>query len=166
MVSRNNCVEVELDAENCDVLFKPLGRELRGRVDFSTIDRDGAGQRHKDWGKKPVPGQVVGVNLKDGTGYVREPVHSDAKMKAKAEKHFALAPEVETFEKIDTQRWLRAIGRLLQSGFARLVKGDPPAVKPRAARPTATELLAAATYATLTPEQKELADAKLADLRR
>lgn len=167
MVSKNQAVvEIELDAGNSDVTFGPLGRKLRGRVDFSSVERPEAPKRHREWGSKAIPGQIIGVDPANGVGYLREPVHQDKTQKERALKQYKLAPEVETFEGINVERWLRAIGRLIESGFAKVLKGTPPEVKPIVEKPTCIELLAASTYAALPDDRTVVADKILADFRR
>jgi len=162
-MGKPDVLEVELDAKGTDVYFKPLDRTLRGRLDFADVAN--ADKQRRLWGG-PIPGMIVGVDVTKGEGFIKEPVHGNEKMKELAEKEFTLAPELETFPDVDVPKWLRAIGRLIQSGFARVIRGEPPEVEPEVQEPTAVELLAAAMYAGLTPQQKADADARLAALRR
>ena len=51
MVSKNATIEVEIDGQNCDVWFGPLGRKLRSRFDYSKIRGRNASALDDLWGK-------------------------------------------------------------------------------------------------------------------
>jgi len=167
MVAKGGSVlEVELAAGNRQVLFRPLGsdRRLRGRYDFSKILLDGAAELHRTWGE--IPGQRIRIDTEAGTGAVVEPIHDDPVLKEKVERQYRLAPPVEEFKGINVARWVRAVGRLLQSGLAGLVKGEAPEVEPVHDAPTPTEILAAIEYRKLSGEEKAEVDAFILEMRR
>lgn len=159
--------EIELTAKNTQVIFPPLGQTrkegLRGTYDYREVP--GAYEVYRTYGV--VPGHRVGVDPDRGVGYVLEPIHGDAKLKAKIVERWRLGDERREFNLQTPDRWLRCMVRLVQGGLAKVVKGKlPDKIDPIVDPPTHEELAAACAYVSLTPEKQAAVADKIVELRR
>jgi hypothetical protein len=122
-------LEVEIDGQRNECLsFRPLpGRKVRGRFDINRISEPMARLQTAQW-PLPIPSQKLGIDA-GGTGYIAEPLHDadHAPIKEKIVKAgMKLAPEIEMFDNIDVPSWLFWIKRAVESGIAKVVKGQLP----------------------------------------
>jgi hypothetical protein len=168
---RSELLEIEMDAANRDVFFKPLGRNLRGRFDMSKCKESGA-RDYMDRYPVPLPGMRVTLDPAAGVAAIIDPLY-DVEFRAardSVEKKHRLATERESVDVSAPNTlatWVRELGRLVQSGLARIVRGTLPTVpgepklhfltKPRASQ---TERLAIA-FERFTAEQARQTDALL-----
>ena len=69
-------IELEIDgpANEC-LMFRPLERNIRGRLDFTRVKEPLAMIESTKW-PKPIPSQRFGIEP-DGTGYLLEPLHDE-----------------------------------------------------------------------------------------
>ena len=127
MTTKDTCLEIEIDANNTSVLFPPLGdRRLRGRFDFGDCAAPNALQSGRAWGGE-IPGQIIGVDLENQTGYVREPLHDMPDLKEQvAKRNRSLSPKEERMKSIDFGLWCYWLGRLVESGYAKVLRGELP----------------------------------------
>ncbi len=66
-----------------------------------------------------IPGQILGVNVETGVGYIVDPLHDPANelLKAKVEKSLGKVPPArEDFRDIDMATWLHFIKKAVHSG--------------------------------------------------
>jgi hypothetical protein len=106
------------------LFFQPLQRSLRGLIDVRTFpEADAALMRN--W-PDPIPGQRVGITA-EGLGYVSDPVHNNAALKARIEAlGFKLPPAREEFSDTHPATWLYWIKQAVDGGLARVVSGSLP----------------------------------------
>ena len=121
-------IELEIDgpANEC-LMFRPLERNIRGRLDFTRVKEPLAMIESTKW-PKPIPSQRFGIEP-DGTGYLLKPLHDEenAVLKEKITKQGKrLEPALQVFEKIDVATWLFWIQRAVESGIAKVTKGTVP----------------------------------------
>lgn len=132
MKANDNVIEIEIGAgrRNCNFTFMPLGKRIRGRFDVTrAIQTDGEAARLlKSW-PEPIPGQVIGIDVESGLGYLREPLHDPefAAIREKIEKTGQkLEPERQTFPNRHLPTWLHWLKRAVECGAAKLVRGTLP----------------------------------------
>jgi hypothetical protein len=121
-------IELEIDgpANEC-LMFRPLERNIRGRLDFTRVREPLAMIESTKW-PKPIPSQRLGIDPA-GVGYLLEPLHDaeNAVLKEKITKQGKrLEPAVQTFENINLPTWFFWIQRAVESGIAKVVKGELP----------------------------------------
>jgi hypothetical protein len=129
--------EIEVDGLHNECLsFRPLpGKLIRGRFDLNRITEPMARLLTAKW-PDPIPGQRIGID-RDGAGYIAEPLHDEefAVTREKITKAaMKLAPPIETFEGVDAPSWIFWLKRAVDSGVARVVKGELPDTLPTNAR--------------------------------
>lgn len=131
VASKIQPVEVEVCGPNGQQLvFAPIGRSLRGYVDFSQAKSKSAMSLRDRW-PDPIPGQVLGIG-EDGAKYVREPLYEprySATRKRIDARCVELPPERETFDSETAETWLYWLRRAVDSGLARIIKGELPAIE-------------------------------------
>jgi hypothetical protein len=126
----NTAVEIEVSGPNAMRLqFEPIGRSLRGAVDFSTLRTHDANDQRTRW-PDPVPGKVIGVAA-DGQKYIREPLHEakyDKLRKQISNRGFLIPEERETFDSETAITWRYWMRRAVDAGYARIIKGSLPEI--------------------------------------
>jgi len=124
-----NVLECEAVSPNGRRLFfRPIGRPIRGRMDFSTTRTKRAFQLQESW-PEPVPGQILGINLDTGEKYVREPLHDNEQTNNRQRvlgRGLALPPERVPFESESLATWVYWLARAIESGDLRIVSGKLP----------------------------------------
>lgn len=118
-----NAVELEIDADNANLHFRPLMRSVRGKFDFSRMGEPLARVKGAEW--PVIPSQRIGITP-DGVGYLIEPIHAPehAALKEKIERAgMKLEPAMQEFEGIDQPSWLWWLRNAVQAGCARVVSG-------------------------------------------
>lgn len=129
MVAASQVIEVEVAGPNGRRLhFTPAGRPVRGLLDFASAQTKSALSLRDRW-KTPIPGQVLGVDVGTGDKYIREPLHEPKYATLRqviAKRSLSLAPEREDFESETTESWLYWMRRAVDSGLARVIKGELP----------------------------------------
>jgi hypothetical protein len=104
--------------------FAPLQRGLRGVIDVRTMPEADAALL-RGW-PDPVPGQRVGLTA-EGVGYVADPVHNHAALKARIEAlGFKLPPAREEFPDTHAPTWLYWLKVCVEAGLVRVVSGQLP----------------------------------------
>lgn len=128
VATKNNIVEVEVAAQNGRKLFfRPIGRAVRGRVNFADIDQ----KRAKRW-PEPIPGIILGLNLETGEKYMRDPIHDDEYTSVRQRilhNGYQLPPSREEFDSESLATWVYWLQRAVDGGCARVIKGQLPAVE-------------------------------------
>lgn len=123
-------VEVEVCApNNRQYLFPPTGKTLRGRIDFSTVKSKSELSLRDLW-PDPIPGKVIGIN-ESGEKYVREPLHDPENTKTRLtiqSRGMVLEDERENFRSESSVTWLYWLRRAVDSGLARVIKGELPPI--------------------------------------
>lgn len=123
-------VEIEVDGQfNECLMFRPIQRQVRGRFDMGRIGEPQAKVKAHEW--LPIPSQRIGINAA-GDGYLSEPLHAPehAALREKIQKLSLgkLEPPVQIFPNVDIATWLFWMKRAVDSGLARVVKGQLPEV--------------------------------------
>ena len=94
----NALVEIEIDgALNESVLFLPLARKIRGRLDFERLNQEWALKVWDRWGRQPIPGQRLQLDTKTGAAKLVEPLREEGHEtlgKRIAEETNSIIPEV------------------------------------------------------------------------
>lgn len=123
-------VEIEVcGPHGSQLYFAPIGRPLRGFVDFTTARSKSALALRDTW-PEPVPGKIIGIDA-NGRKYVREPLHDKDHAKVRQRilnSGHVLPDEREDFESDTAVTWLYWMRRAVDAGLARVVKGDLPPV--------------------------------------
>jgi len=121
-------VEVEVDGPRCeDLIFAPLQRRIRGRLDFLKVGEPMAAVEAQNW-PGPIPGQRLGID-REGTGYIAEPLHDprNGTIKERIEaKGMKLEPKTQVFDSVDAPTWLFWIKQAVEAGIAKVVSGKLP----------------------------------------
>lgn len=123
-------LEIEIDGpHNENLRFRPLQKEIRGRLDWTRIGDPEAHRIAVTFGGLPIPGQRIGFDDATGRGYVIDPLH-DAEHAALVEKIKArgmrLPPAREEIEGADRVTWLYWMRQAVRCGLARIVAGKLP----------------------------------------
>lgn len=125
-------IEIAIDTpKNGELFFRPISRRVRGTFDSKRLSF-GRNDAMAKWPDQ-IPGQILGVNVETGVGYIVDPLHDPANelLKAKVEKSLGKVPPArEDFRDIDMATWLHFIKKAVHSGTARLVRGSLPDVLP------------------------------------
>ena len=133
MKASSNTIEIEVGAtgdRNVNLMFPPLSKRVRGRFDPLRSSRhDKEASSILNLFDAPIPGQILGLDLDTGTGYIREQLHDDAyeAMRAKIVKRSRLAPAREEFPNAHIPTWLHWLKRSVETGAASVVMGELPA---------------------------------------
>lgn len=127
----SSVVEIEVDHENNgNMYFLPLKRTVRGRFTVArAIKREGkAGNILQRFPEGVIPGKRIGFDMSRGVGYITEPLREP--------QHAELFEEISSRNKVDPEReetpnahapsWLHWMRRAVQSGQAKVVKGELP----------------------------------------
>jgi hypothetical protein len=124
-------IEIDVDnPRNGCLHFLPLGRTIRGRIDFNRDSEPQARVAGVDY-PDGVPGQRLGIDLDSLEGYIVEPLHEKAHEKTLAtirRKGFQPPAARETFKlsPADKPTWLYWLKRSVEAGHAKLAKGKFP----------------------------------------
>lgn len=121
---------VEVDsADNSNLHFFPLGRTLRGRVDFSRIlGREISTLRDKF--RQPIPGMVITFDGK--TASLIDPLHDAEHATTKSlliKEGYVLGPARQDFDAVDSATWSHWLRRAIEDGLVRIVSGHVPKVE-------------------------------------
>ncbi len=124
-------VEIEVHSANGNQLFfSPIGKALRGHVEFSRY-KSKCSSSAGDYWKDPIPGMVIGIDA-SGAKYVREPLHDKdqfANRQRIAKRGFELPPEREAYESESLLTWLYHMRRAVDAGLARVLNGELPVIE-------------------------------------
>jgi len=125
-----NTIEIEIDGKRNEAFhFRPLGRNVRGRFDLTRETEPLAMMKRNEY-PLPIPSQRLGLDLESGEGYVAEPLHDiehTAVRDVIERRGFKLPVDREAFAAVHVPTWLFWIRRAVESGLARVVKGELPA---------------------------------------
>jgi len=128
MTNAKSTVEIEVcPPQNRRMVFRPLGpdRRVRGRIDFSNLKGDRFAALREKW-EEPIPGQVIGINVETGEGYIREPLRDEEHRELAREieqQPFRLPPERQAFPNANVANWVHWMRRAVEAGTARIVGG-------------------------------------------
>jgi hypothetical protein len=123
----NIVMEIEAAPPQSGTLyFAPLQRSVRGEIRLGDCpEADKSVERA--W-PKVIPGQVIGLTA-EGKGYILDPLHrpdhEPLRAQMKAEK-LALGTKPDEVFNADKPTWLYWMRRCIESGNARLTKGQLP----------------------------------------
>ncbi len=123
-------LELEIDsADNSSLFFRPLGRKLRGRLEWARCKNPLAVVTGQNWGT--IPGQRVRIDLDGRKAFIIEPIHhpENAALLRKIEKAgLSLAAAEETFnlDENGLATWIFWIKRAVEDGNARILSGVLP----------------------------------------
>jgi len=118
-------VVVEIDGPlNENLIFRPLGKRVRGRFDPRRMPDPGKLQQKFPTG---IPGQRLGCDFAAGQGFIEEPLHAPehATVRAAVAKYGALPPERETFP-AHAPTWYFWLRGACDCGLAHVVEGAFP----------------------------------------
>ncbi|MBI2480292.1 MAG: hypothetical protein HYV60_17160, partial [Planctomycetia bacterium] len=124
-------IEIEIDGHRNEALhFRPIRRNVRGRFDLTRETEPLAMMKRGEF-PLPIPSQRLGLDLETCEGYVAEPMH-DAEHTAIRDvierRGFRLPVAREAFPAVHVPTWLHWIKRAVDSGLAKIVKGELPSV--------------------------------------
>jgi hypothetical protein len=126
-------IEVANDA-NADLFYLPLGKRLRGKVDFLKVNEAEAIKLAREY-PQGIPGQRLVIDTEAATAAVVEPLHEPqhAAVREKvAAKGFGLPPAREEAAGVDVPTCLFWARRAVEGGLAKVVRGSIPKVEGRA----------------------------------
>lgn len=118
-------LEIEVDSPlNSNLSFLPIQRTVRGRFDYLRTKEP----THETTRSGPFPGQVIGLDINNGKGYVREPLHEvgNQHLRKEIEGRFSLPPERVEFPSAHVPTWLHWMKKAVESGQAVVVSGRLP----------------------------------------
>jgi len=123
-------LEVEIDGPaNESLRFRPLAREVRGRHEWSRCPSPDAHRLGlRDYAGAAIPGQLLGIDLEAGKGYLKDPLHEPehaALAERIVKKGMRLPPAREEFA-AHGPTWIFWIAQAVRAGLARIVKGKLP----------------------------------------
>ncbi len=133
-MAKNGVCEVLVEGDhNESVRFPALGdKKIRGTLNFTRIPAATAMALTRRYGRE-IPGQILGFDPGRRTGYVKEPLreerHRDLREKLADRLNCDFAPEREDVSLPDDDRvatWCYWLVRLVESGHARVVRGELP----------------------------------------
>lgn len=128
-MAKSQIVEVEACAPmGRQVLYRPIGKAIRGRMDFSE-PRNKTQQILRKSYPVPVPGQRICIDFATGEKWIGEPLHLEAYEELRAQilsRGFKLPPKKEEYESESVTTWVYHVQRLIDSGLARVVEGELP----------------------------------------
>lgn len=128
--SNGNLLEVEVGAtRNCNLLFPATGRRIRGKFDPVRASRtDGQASSIVNDFPDPIPGQILGIDLESGTGYIRDTLHDDkhSVLRRRLEKKFSLPAAREEFPNVHVPSWLFWLRRAVECGACVVIAGKLP----------------------------------------
>jgi len=122
-------LEIEFVASHArPVLFPPIDRPLRSKIDFVQLSRTtkGAAELMHTWGDS-LPGMRITVDTGAKEATLIEPLHEPAYARVReqiAKKGERLVDARETFSNVDVATWLFWVARLRDSGSVKLVAGS------------------------------------------
>lgn len=124
-------LEVQTRTEQArQVFFRPLGRSLRGPVDFSSRARSKDDYENARRWPEPIPGEVLGINLETGEKYVREPLYDAAHATTREiitqKRGMKLQPQLTPVESESVTTWLHWIKKGVKAGVLRVIQGEIP----------------------------------------
>jgi hypothetical protein len=120
--------EIEIDGpRNERLMFPPLQRSLRGRFDVNRVLEPEA-RRLSNKIPTAIPGMRLSADLATGECAVIEAIHEDRPLKARlaASRPVEFAPEREVAQNAHLPTWLYWMKRAVESGVARIVRGELP----------------------------------------
>lgn len=122
-------VEIEIASpQNRQYFFPPVGKPLRGRIDFS-LSRTKTNEARRQVWPEVIPGMILGMSPDGKSMYLREPLYDEehAKIRKKAEgKGQFLGEKLQEFQGHTPRTWAYWMARAVESGAARVVKGNLP----------------------------------------
>lgn len=128
-MAKSQIVQIEACApRNRQVIFKPIGSAIRGRVDFSDC-RNQTEQLMRRFYPQPVPGQRICIDFATGQKWIAEPLYLDEHESLRAEilqRGYKLPPKRVDYESESLVTWCYHAHRLIESGLARIVEGELP----------------------------------------
>lgn len=124
-------IEIEIDSPRNEAFhFRPLGRNIRGRFDLTRETEPLAMMRRNEY-PVPIPSQRLGIDLETSEGFIAEPLHEPEHLAIRdriESRGLSLPPAREAFAAVHVATWLYWIKRAVESGLARVVKGELPSV--------------------------------------
>jgi hypothetical protein len=166
-----NVIEIEVDhPQNHNWFFAPLGKPIRGRIDFLREKQTDYLKLRDDF-PRGLPGQRLTIDLDAGQAVLTDPIHQDPNICAQIKKRgMGLPTEKETFEfdKALIPTWCYWIKRGVGSGMVKVLKGKLPEKieghikrfqvnEAKDPNTTRTEKLLAILFAKLSPEERKAA---------
>lgn len=122
-------VEIEIDgARNEAHFFRPLMRRLRGRFDLNRVAEPQARMKSVEC-PDPIPGLRIGLDFVTATGYVSDPLTEPEQAANRAritQRGLSLGSAREDFPEVDCPTWAFWLRRAVESGAARVVRGELP----------------------------------------
>ena len=169
---KSNVVEIEVDSpKNGSLVFAPIQKKVRGRYDDSRVIAE-----YVKRDARKYPGQVIGLDLESGVGYIRETLHEDRyeSLRIRLSQQWSIPQERREYQSTDVPTWLHWMRRAVDGGLARVVKGVLPEkiegtprkewnVPKSRNRARVLEKVLAVLMANLTPEQKQSVEGLLGD---
>lgn len=130
MKAADRIIEVEVGAtRNCNLLFPAIGKRIRGRFDPVLASRtDGQAPSIVNDFQHPIPGQVLGLDMETGVGYIRDRLHDEenAVLRKKLEKKHRLPADRQEFRNVHVPTWLFWIKRAVECGACVVIAGNLP----------------------------------------
>lgn len=120
-------VEIEVKGDNRNLFFEPLGKTVRGELDFQKVKEPQARLQADRW-SGPIPGQRISIDSKAGIGKISDPLHTDAykPVREQITKNYRLPPAEEEFDNAHVPSWLDRMKRAVDAGHATITKGQFP----------------------------------------
>ncbi|MCA9109805.1 MAG: hypothetical protein KDA52_07650 [Planctomycetaceae bacterium] len=123
---KSQTIEIQFDYKNRNTRFVPLDRDVRGRFLLSRVN-DGRSMNYKATIPEDIPGQVLGIDLDRGVGYLLEPIHDHLHIKTMLEKQgYRFEDARQEFPGIDVDAWLFWFKRMADDGKVRIIEGKLP----------------------------------------
>ena len=165
MAKIQNVIEISIDNPgNRELYFVPLSRTVRGRVVVERIQHKNRFDVMKNWGGIPeFEGQILGVNIDTGDGYLREPLHDNPRFMAQLKLHNQkLGEPVTTWPGVNMQEWMFWMRQAVAKGGAKIIAGSfpvityspPDANRPAGAKEKQRDALLTLLLGKLSPEER------------
>lgn len=117
-------VEIEIDGpRNENLHFAPLLTTVRGKVDLRRIPN---GFMLANQYPLTIPGQRIEFNLDKDECCIIDGIHDEPEVKAVLEKRYTIPERRKELGKKDRTTFLFWMKRAVESGIAKLVKGEFP----------------------------------------
>jgi len=130
VATATNIVEIEAaDPQGRRLYFLPLQRRLRGEFNYN-MPAEPLAKMHINRIPETVPGQRLALDVDSATAWIseplREPEHAVLAEKLRDRYKCTFAPEREELKDVDVPTFLYWMRRAVESGSARLVRGELP----------------------------------------